>query len=268
METKDKKGKTIDQNEILPINRQRGGEQGYKNMHWDQETGKREGPLHYNEFMLRLSGRPVNEKWRPPKITAPSGIDDLERAAQELVDNRLTSNLEVHQINDKFGQVGGGGKMNKGKSQKSGKGGGNKDKGKGKELEAAESRDDGRYQRLFSALNDQLIKWRSDEKSYAKIKGYDAMMKSLTNRVVQLRIEDGQRYMYQYFYGNNGRGLELKDNLVVYKEDSRVPGGPEYDRLDLGKTWESHEAEVKSAISKATDGNVQIKNFKDFEAWV
>ncbi|PLB50085.1 hypothetical protein P170DRAFT_473660 [Aspergillus steynii IBT 23096] len=137
-----------------------------------------------------------------------------------------------------------------------------------KEKDAAVSREDGRYQRLFSALNDQLVKWRSDEKSYAKIKGYDTMMKPLTNRVVQLRIEDGQRFMLQYFSRDDGLGLGLKDKLVKYKEDPRVPGGPDYERVDLGKTWESHEEDVKKAISKAMNGNVQIKSFKDFEAWV
>ncbi|KAI9043088.1 uncharacterized protein KD926_004591 [Aspergillus affinis] len=249
METKDKKGKTIDQNEILPMIHQKGGREGIKNKHWDQATGKYEGPLHYNEFMVRLDDRPVDEHGIPPKITAPSGADDLERAAQELVDNRLTENLMVHQINDRFGQSGGGGKVNKGKK-------------------AAESRDEGRYQRLFSALNDQLLKWRNDEKSYAKIKEYDTMTKSLTERVVQLRIEDGQRFMLHHFDRTDGRGLDLGDKLVKYKEDSRVPGGPDYERLDLGKTWESYEEDVKNAISEATDEKVQIKNFKDFEAWV
>ncbi|EAU33974.1 predicted protein [Aspergillus terreus NIH2624] len=95
MQTKDKEGKIIDQNEILPMKYKTGGEQGINNKHWDQETGTREGPLHYNEFMLRLDGVPTNERNLPPKITPPSGVDDLERAARELIDHHLTKNLKI-----------------------------------------------------------------------------------------------------------------------------------------------------------------------------
>ncbi|KAK1146886.1 hypothetical protein N8T08_002212 [Aspergillus melleus] len=41
-----------------------------------------------------------------------------------------------------------------------------------------------------------------------------------------------------------------------------------YERLDLGKTWESYEEDVKEAINETTHKKVQIEIFKDFEAWV
>ncbi|GES63907.1 hypothetical protein ATEIFO6365_0007059400 [Aspergillus terreus] len=267
MQTKDKEGKIIDQKEILPMTYRRGGEQGFNNQHWDQETGTREGPLHYNEFMLRVGGKPTNEKNLPPKITPPSSVDDLERAAQELIDHHLTKNLDVDQINPSFGKSGGGGKVNKGKgrkggSVKGGSGGGDNEQKKA----AAASRDDARYQRLFSALNEELIKWRGDETNYPKIKDWDTMMKPLTERIVQLRIEDSHRFMVTHFSRDDG--LNLGDKIVTTKEKSLVPGGPDYERLDLGQTWEKHEDDVKKAINRVTGGQVEIKTFKDFAAWV
>ncbi|RDW93970.1 uncharacterized protein DSM5745_01292 [Aspergillus mulundensis] len=269
MQTKDKSGKLIEQREILPMNHVRGGDDGIKNRHWIQATNvyTENEPLHYNEFMLRVGGVSINDSPNhiPPDITAPSGVDDLERAAEELVDNRLSDTMEIAKINDKFGQTGGGGKVNKAKKGQAGKGESRRPT-KEEQEEEARNREDARYQRFIKALDDQLKKWRTTD-DYSKIKERDTLMKTVTDRVVKLRIEDGQRFMLNYFTGKNNLGLDGKVETDKNVK-SAVPGGPEYERLDLVKTWEEHKDDVKAAISKSTGGKVVIKTKKDFVKWV
>ncbi|BCS24970.1 uncharacterized protein APUU_41414A [Aspergillus puulaauensis] len=248
MQTKDDKGNIIHQKEILEIEPRPGGKMGKKNIHYDAATGKWEGPLDYNEFIQRLDGKETGpDVTNMPKLKAPEGVDDLERAVKELIDDRRTAQLKIGLINERIGQSGGRGNMVAGAA-------------------GAQLRDDGKYQTLMSALNDQLVKWRRSN-DYDKIKARDTAMKALTDRVVQLRIEDGYRFMVDYF--TLDKHLGLGDKIVLDKDQkSLVPGGPDYDRLNLGETWKQHKKEVSAAIKKSTNGEVVIKRSKDFVEWV
>ncbi|CAG8898519.1 unnamed protein product [Penicillium egyptiacum] len=257
METKDKKGKIINQKEILPYSEQKG--QGERNnRHLDEATGKREGSLHYNEFIHRLSGRPLVLE-DLPSLTAPSGVDSLEHAAEELVSKRLTENLALDQINKDSGKSTGGGRKG------AGRGGSSRPPTPATPV----SRDDARYQRFFSGLNTQLEKWRGDSTNYPKIKDRDTVMKTLNDRIHNLRIEDGHRFIYEHFTKENKKGaLGLKDKVMTDYKVSLVPGGPDYQRLNLGETWAYYEDDIKKAIDRETGGKVKIASYKDFEDWV
>lgn len=206
------------------------------------------GPLDYSEFIQRLDGKKTGpDATNMPKLKAPEGVDDLERAVKELVDDRRTAQLKIGLINGKIGQSGGRGNMDAGAA-------------------GARAREDGKYQVLMSALNDQLVKWRSSE-DYDKIKARDQAMKALTDRVVQLRIEDGHRFMVDYF--TMDKNLGLGDKTVLDKDQkSLVPGGPDYDRVNLGETWKQHKKEVSAAIKKSTNGEVVITKSRHFVEWV
>ncbi|KAJ5529083.1 hypothetical protein N7527_002476 [Penicillium freii] len=238
---------------LLPYKKQK-GQVGLNNKHFISDK-KREGPLHYNELMVRLKGEWLDPKDPNfPSLTEPRSADDLERSAQELYDQKFKGLIDIESANPA--------------------------------LQSKKAQDsDKAYQKLFTLLNNQLVEWHtkhsidflsaaeSKEGVEGRFYSRNQRMTEIGKRVVKLRIADGQDYLVRMMSGDKKGELGLSEKVktdsgeekwqsTVRTVDAKtdVPGVPGYKSVDFVATYNDPKNNAKLKDKFPT--------VEDFSNWV